>query len=449
MKDSRRDFIKKTAAASAAISIGGILPGFSAKSYAGIMGANERIKVGIMGVRARGLALAKNYARLKNCEIISISDVEKNYMNKCIGVVDEIQGSKPEAIGDFRKALELKDMDAMVIATPDHWHAPATILACKAGKHVYVEKPCAHNPREGEMMVSAARKYNRKVQLGTQRPSWPNVQEALKSIHDGVIGRVYYAKGWYVNDRPSIGKGKWVSVPKDFNYDLWQGPAPREPYRDNIQPYNWHWFWNWGTGEAGNNATHFVDLMRRGMKCDYPSSVRSVGGRYCYDDDWQTPDTQVMTYQFPNDTMMDFESRSCNPRPIEGSSVGAEFYGTKGTLVLTGWNEYRLYDIDNKLLKDASNNAKEMIKGSTISPSQALDTLHIKNFLDGIRKGTPLNAEIEEGYKSTLLVLLGNIAHRAGDISFKTNPDNGHILDNDKAMKLWNRKYEPGWEPTI
>ncbi len=449
MQDTRRDFIKKAATATAAVSIGGILPGFSPKSYANIVGANDRIKVGVMGVHARGLALAKNYAHQKNCEVISISDVDKGYMNKCIDKVNEIQGSKPKAIGDFRKALELKEMDAMVIATPDHWHAPATILACKAGKHVYVEKPCSHNPWEGEMMVSAARKYNRQVQLGTQRPSWPNVQKALKSIHDGVIGRVYYAKGWYTNNRASIGHGKWVAVPKGFNYDLWQGPAPREPYRDNIQPYNWHWFWNWGTGEAGNNATHFVDLMRRGMKCNYPTNVQSSGGRYRYNDDWQTPDTQVMTYQFPNNTMMEFESRSCNGRNVEGSGVGAAFYGEKGTLVLNGWNAYKIYDLDNKLLKEVKNTSKRVASGSTVDPAQTLDGRHIQNFFDGIRHDAPLNAEIEKGYKSTLLVLLGNIAVRSGNISFKTNPENGHILDNEEANKYWKRDYQKGWEPTV
>lgn len=448
MTDSRRDFIKKTMAASAAVSLGGMLPGFSARSYGNIIGANERIKVGIMGVHARGLALATNYANQKNCEVISISDVERNYMNKCVDEVNKIQGTKPKAIGDFRKALELKEMEAMVIATPDHWHAPATILACKAGKHVYVEKPCSHNPHEGEMMVSAARKYNRKVQLGTQRPSWPNVKEALEAIQGGIIGRVYFAKGWYTNNRASIGKGKRIAVPKDFDYDLWQGPAPREPFRDNIQPYNWHWFWNWGTGEAGNNGTHFVDLMRRGMQCDFPSSVRSAGGRYLYEDDWQTPDTQVMSFQFPNNTLMEFESRSCNGRYIEGSSVGASFYGEKGTLVLEGRNAYKIYDLKNKLLKEVKNDFAIDTR-NTVSPAQALDALHIQNFFDGIRKNAPLNAEIEKGYKSTLLVQLGNIAVRAGNISFKTDPQNGHILDNEVAKKFWQRTYQPGWEPSI
>lgn len=436
-------------AASAAVSLGGVLPGFSAKSYGSIIGANDRIKVGIMGVHARGLALAQNYAQQKNAEVISISDVSTDAMNKCVGAVEKITGQKPAAIGDFRKALENKDLEAMVIATPDHWHAPAGILACKAGKHVYVEKPCSHNPNEGEMLVAAARKYDRKVQMGSQRRSWPNVIEAMQALHEGIIGRVYYAKGWYANNRRAIGTGKEVAVPPGFNYDLWQGPAPREAYRDNIQPYHWHWFWNWGTGEAGNNGTHFTDLMRWGMQCDYPSGVHSGGGRYRYKDDWQTPDTQVITWEFPNNTFMEWEGRSCNGRYVEDTAVGAAFYGEKGTLVLTGWNAYKIYDLDNNVLKDVKNNAARMAEMSQVSPSQALDALHIQNFFDGIRKGAPLNAEIADGHKSTLLVQLGNIAIRAGNVSLKTNPANGHILDNEAANRYWQREYQAGWAPVV
>jgi len=448
MEDSRRDFIKKTVATSAAVSFGGILPGFSAKSYASILGANERIKVGIMGVHARGLALADNYARQKNCEIIYICDVDSQSMNKCIDTVEKIQNSRPKAIPDFRKALEDKFLDAMVIATPDHWHAPAAILACQAGKHVYVEKPCSHNPHEGEMLVAASRKYDRKVQMGSQRRSWPNIIAAMKELQEGIIGRAYYAKGWYTNNRESIGTGKKVPVPSTLDYDLWQGPAPREPYRDNILPYNWHWFWNWGTGEAGNNGTHMVDLMRWGLGVEYPSSVRSSGGRYRYQDDWQTPDTQVITWEFPNNTLMEWEGRSCNGRTIEDSTVGAAFYGEKGTLVIGGGNSYKIYDLKNKLIKDVKTEIT-IDPHNLVNPSQALDALHIQNFFDGIRKGTPLNAEILKGYQSTLLGQLGNIAVRSGNISFKTDEKNGHITNNKEAEGYWKREYEPGWEPRV
>jgi predicted dehydrogenase len=448
MEDSRRDFIKKTMALSAAASLGGILPGFSAKSYASILGSNERIKVGIMGVHARGLALADNYARQNNCEVRYICDVDSQSMNKCIDAVEKIQNKRPKAIPDFRKALEDKLLDAMVIATPDHWHAPAAILACKAGKHVYVEKPCSHNPHEGEMLVAASRKYNRKVQMGSQRRSWPNIIVAMKELQDGIIGRSYYAKGWYTNNRESIGMGKGLPVPSSLNYDLWQGPAPREPYRDNILPYNWHWFWNWGTGEAGNNGTHMLDLMRWGLGVEYPTSVRSGGGRYRYKDDWQTPDTQVISWEFPNHTFMEWEGRSCNGRTIEDSSVGAAFYGEKGTLVIGGGNSYKLYDLKNKLLKEVKSEIT-IDPRNPVNPSQTLDALHIQNFFDGIRKGTELNAEILKGHQSTLLGQLGNIAVRAGNISFKTDERNGHIINNEEADKYWKREYEPGWELSV
>jgi Predicted dehydrogenases and related proteins len=447
MEDSRRDFIKKTIAASAAISLGGILPAFSAKSYGSILGANDRIKVGIMGVNARGLALARNFSQQKNCEVIYISDVDTRAMETCIGTVEKIQNKRPKAAPDFRKALEDKSLEAMVIATPDHWHAPAAILACKAGKHVYVEKPCSHNPSEGEMLVAASRKYNRKVQMGSQRRSWPNVIAAIKEVKDGAIGRPYYAKGWYTNNRPSIGTGKTGEIPSWLNYDLWQGPAPREAYRDNILHYNWHWFWNWGTGEALNNGTHMVDLMRWGLGVEYPSSVHSVGGRYRYKDDWQTPDTQVITWKFPNNTLMEWEGRSCNGRNIEDSSVGVSFYGEIGTLVIGSGNSYKVYDLKNKLLKEVKNNITIDAR-NTVDPSQALDALHIQNFFDGIRKGTSLNAEILEGHKSTLLCQLGNISLRSNGV-LDTNEKDGHILNNQVADKFWKREYQPGWEPKI
>ncbi len=446
MKNSRRDFIRKTVAGSAAVSMGGILPGFSAKSYASILGANDRIVVGVMGVHSRGLALANNFAAQKGCEVAYISDVDSRSAEKCIDSVEKIQNKRPKASPDFRKALEDKTLDAMVIATPDHWHAPAAILACKAGKHVYLEKPASHNPHEGELVVAAARKYNRLIQMGDQRRSFPNVITAIGKLHDGIIGRAYFAKGWYTNNRPSIGHGKVAPVPDWLDYDLWQGPAPRRPYRDNLIHYNWHWFWHWGTGEALNNGTHMVDLMRWGLGVDYAKRVTSAGGRYRYHDDWETPDTQVITMEFPNNTLMEWEGRSCNGRTIEGSSAGVIFYGEKGSMVIDG-NAYKIYDLKNHVVKEVKNDIV-VDPRNRVNPSQALDALHIQNFFNGIRKGEKLNADILGGHKSTLLCQLGNIAYRSGDI-LHINPENGHIIDDKKAMGYWSRKYEPGWEPEI
>ena len=290
--DSRRDFIKKTVTGAAALSIGGVLPGFSAKSYGRILGANERVQVAMMGVNSRGFALASNFAAQKNCEVRFICDVDKRAADKCISEVSKIQNKEPMAQPDFRKALEVKDLDALVIAAPDHWHAPAALLASAAGKHVYLEKPCSHNPHEGELLLAAAKKYKNVIQMGNQRRSWPNVAAGIAELHGGIIGRPYFAKTWYTNNRAAIGVGKKIAVPEWLDYDLWQGPAPRRDLKDNLIHYNWHWFWHWGTGEALNNGTHMIDLARWGLQVEFPTKVSSAGGRYRYQDDWEAPEAE-------------------------------------------------------------------------------------------------------------------------------------------------------------
>nr|WP_044129568.1 Gfo/Idh/MocA family oxidoreductase [Rudanella lutea] len=444
---SRRTFMGQALAGTAALTLGGILPGFSPKSYARILGANDRIQVGMMGVNSRGLALASNFALQPNCQVRSVSDVDTRAADKCITTVEKLGEAKPQAVPDFRKALEDKDLDALIIAAPDHWHAPAALLASKAGKHVYLEKPCSHNPHEGELLVAAQKKYKNVIQMGNQRRSWPNVAAGVLAVRDGIIGRPYFAKGWYTNNRPSIGVGKASAVPSWLNYDLWQGPAPRQAFKDNILHYNWHWFWNWGTGESLNNGTHMLDLMRWGLNVDYPTRVTSTGGRYRYQDDWETPDTQVISLEFANNTGMTWEGRSCNGRTIEGSSVGVIFYGDKGALQIDGGNAYKVYDLDNNLVKEVKNdvviNARDRM-----NPSQALDALHIQNFFDAIRKGAALNSDILSGHQSTLLCQLGNIALRSGS-TLDIDPATGRIKNNKAAERFWKREYQRGWEPTV
>lgn len=447
MDNSRRKFLKKTIAGTAAISFGGILPGFSAESYKNILGANDKIRVASMGVNSRGLALGSNFASQNNFEVLYACDVDIRAADKYIGVVEKIQNKQPKAQPDFRKALEDKQLDVLVIAAPDHWHAPAAILACQAGKHVYLEKPCSHNPNEGELLVKAAKKYNCILQMGNQRRSWPNVAAAIAEVKSGVIGRPYFAKAWYTNNRPSIGKGKITTVPDWLNYDLWQGPAPRKPFRDNVIHYNWHWFWNWGTGEALNNGTHMVDLARWGLGVDYPVRVSSSGGRYRYEDDWETPDTQVINIEFENKTLISWEGRSCNGTKVAGASTGVTFYGEKGSLMINEGNAYTIYDLQDKIIKDVQ--PEQLIDGrNTTSPSQLLDAFHLQNFFDGIQKGVPLNSDIVGGHQSTLLVQLGNIALRSGT-TLNIDPNNGHIINNTEAMKYWSREYQPGWEPKL
>ncbi len=445
-KSNRREFIENAIKGSAALAVGGVLPGFSARSYAGIPGANERINVGIMGVNNRGGALANNFAAQPNSRVIHICDVDKRASEKCIAAVQKVQGTAPADTPDFRKALEDKQMDALVIAAPDFWHAHASIWALKAGKHVYVEKPCSYDPNEGELLVAASKKYKSVIQMGNQRRSWPNIIRAMEELHAGVIGRVYFGKGWYANNRPSIGKGKEVAVPDWLNYELWQGPVPRRPYRDNLVHYNWHWFWHWGTGEAVGNGVHMLDMLRWGMGVEYPVRVTSAGGRYRYQDDWETPDTQIITWEFDNNSSILWEARSCNGHGVDGVGVGVAFYGENGSLVIDG-NGYRVYDLKNKEVKEAKTGSEMNLLDRT-NPSRNLDSLHIQNFFDGIKKGATLNADIPNGHISTLLCQLGNIAWRTGEV-LQTDPKNGRILNSSKARKLWAREYEPGWELKI
>lgn len=444
---TRRNFIKTAAIGTAALSFGGILPGFSAKSYGNILGSNEKIRVAMMGVNSRGLALATNFASQANCEVAYVCDVDSRAADKCIQKVEGVQKKRPMAQADFRKALEVKDIDALVIAAPDHWHAPAAILASQAGKHVYLEKPASHNPNEGEILLAAASKFKNVIQMGNQRRSWPNVVAAIKELHNGVIGRPYFAKTWYTNNRASIGIGKPTAVPTWLDFELWQGPAPRREFKDNLIHYNWHWFWHWGTGEALNNGTHMVDLARWGMQVDYPTKVSSAGGRYRYQDDWQTPDTQVINLEFGNKGAITWEGRSCNGRTIEGSSVGVIFYGENGTLQIDGNNAYIIHDLKNKVIKEVKNDVAVDATNLT-NPSQSLDAIHIQNFFDGIKKGTKVNADILNGHISTLLVQLGNIAQRTG-ATLNIDPKNGHILQNKEALKYWSREYQKGWEPKV
>lgn len=446
MEESRRNFIKKAVIGTTAMTFGGILPSFSAKSYGNIIGANERINIAMMGVNARGKALANNFAIQPNSQIAYICDVDSGAIGRCMPEVMKRQKRQPKTEGDFRRALEDKDVDAMVVAAPDHWHAPAAILASSAGKHVYLEKPCSHNPHEGELLIEAVKKYKNVIQMGNQRRSWPNVAAGIREVHNGAIGKAYFAKTWYTNNRAPIGVGKEVAVPNWLNFDLWQGPAPRRAFRDNILHYNWHWFWHWGTGEALNNGTHFVDLARWGLQVEYPRRVTSVGGRFAHKDDWETPDTQTIGLEFGNNSMITWEGRSCNGMKTDGATVGVVFYGDKGSLQINGDNAYRIFDLNSRLVKEVRDTTNVEATSLT-NPSQQLDAVHIQNFFSAIKDGSALSSDIIGGHQSTLLVQLGNIALRTGqalDIDSKT----GRILNNKEAMdKYWKREYQTGWEP--
>ena len=447
--ENRREFIKTMAVGSVGLTIGGTAFGFSAKSYKNIIGANDRIHVAMIGVNSRGNSMSGTFARQKNTEVACICDVDERAIPKAIKtVMGANQANTPKAEKDCRKVLEDQSIDAIYIATPDHWHAPLTIMGCKAGKHVYVEKPLSHNPNEGEIAIAAARKYDRVVQMGAQRRSAPVLTQGIKKLHEGIIGRVYLAKTWYTNAR----KANFLkpgAVPSWLDYDLWQGPAPRLPFQDGLVHYNWHWFWHWGTGEALNNGTHEVDVARWGLGVDFPTRVTSVGGRYNYKDDWETPDTQIITMDFPGRVSLMWECRSSNGRKIEGLDRGIIFYGENGSLD-TGGDSYKVYDLSGKLVEEVKSLTEEAdVQGrNTASPSLGMDSLHAADFLDAIRNHRRPNCDVELGHKSILGMQLGNISWRLGR-DLNIDPKNGHIVGDKEAQKLWSRTYEKGWEPKI
>jgi len=450
---NRRDFLRTTGAAglvglaSGCARLGTGAAKSAGRFYVGRKSSpNEKVMVATVGIRSRGKKLTGEFAGYKNSEVRYVVDVDGRYLDAAAKTAADAQGKTPGKLQDFRKALDDKDVDAIAIATPDHWHAPMTIMALKAGKHVYVEKPCSHNPAEGEMLVAAQKKYRPLIQMGNQRRSLAVAHQMVNEIREGVIGNVYFAQTWYTNNRAPIGFGKRVPVPDYLDWDLWQGPAPRVPYRSNILPYNWHWFWHWGTGEALNNGTHEIDVARWAMGVDFPFRVSSAGGRYHYvgEDDWEAFDTQTISIEFKEGKCISWEGRSCNKFTVHGASRGVTLVGTEGAIEYLS-NSYTVYDKDGKLVKSVGRASGGDVT-DTVDPG--LGSSHSGNFVDAIRGEAKLNSPIHEGHKSVLLCQLGNIALRTGT-TLNINPKNGHILKNRAAQKLWSRDYERGWEPKV
>ncbi|HMH35274.1 MAG TPA: Gfo/Idh/MocA family oxidoreductase, partial [Puia sp.] len=296
-------------------------------------------------------------------------------------------------------------------------------------------------------LVKALHQYGKLIQMGNQRRSMPTMMEAAKLVKEGALGNAYFAKAWYTNNRKSIGYGKKIAVPASLDFELWQGPAPRKEFQDNLVHYNWHWFWHWGTGEACNNGTHEIDCCRWCLGVDFPTKVNSSGGRYAFKDDWQTPDTQVASFEFGEGKSISWEGRSCNNFPVEGGGRGFTIYGDKGTLINLGGGDYKILDEKNKLVKEVKS---EVAADPTnpISASGNLDLYHFDNFVQSVRGDAKLNAPVDDGHKTVLLRHLANIAQRTGN-TLHCDPANGHILQDNNAEKLWKREYERGWEPVV
>ncbi|HZE08077.1 MAG TPA: Gfo/Idh/MocA family oxidoreductase [Gemmatimonadaceae bacterium] len=448
----RRDFLKKASVASlgalAATRRGALSSISPATGPLLVLNGSpaEKMVVGVMGLNGRGMVHAAGFARGPNTTLGYLCDVDSKVLAKALNDVSTLQSPAPKTVGDFRRMLDDKSVDAVAIATPDHWHVPATILALDAGKHVYVEKPSGHDPREDELIVEAARKHpHLKVQLGTQARSGPHFIEALQLVREGQIGTPYLARAWYANTRTGIGKGKVVPVPPNLDYEMWQGPAPRTPYRDNVIHYNWHWFTNWGTGEICNNGTHEIDVARWFLGVDYPTSVTSTGGRFHYDDDWQFPDTQEATFVFDGNKSIIWQGQSCNGLLLYERSRGTAVLGTKGSVIVDR-DGYVVYDLNNKIVKQL----QAAPKGDALNTvgDDWLTKIHQDNFTSAVRTGTKLSAPIEDGAKTGTLCHLGTIAQQLGR-KLTTSRSNGHIIGDAEASARWSRQYDPRWKPVV
>ncbi len=429
---TRRSAMKGLAASTAAASF---------TSSVSAKGANERIVVGAIGLGGRGRIHAKLLAERKDVELAYVCDPDLIRAENAATEVERAGGKRPKVVQDLRLVLEDDSVDAVTVATPDHWHAPAAILACEAGKHVYVEKPCSHNVREGRLMVEAARKHDRVVQVGTQARNSVHVKRAMELIRDGAIGDVLVAKAWDSQLRRDIGHGKPGNPPGKLDYDLWLGPAPHEPYHENHLHYNWHWRYAYGTGDMGNDGVHELDLALWGLGVDgqHPESVSAIGNKLFFDDDQEFPDTQNVTFDFApagengRRRQLIFELRIWTPYRMEGYENGNAFYGTKGFLLLGKNDNFKLYGERNKLIEE--------MKADGANTQNTI--IHHDDFLNCIRNGGRPQADIEIGHHGSTACHLGNIASRLKRTLFFDGKTEQFVGD-DEANKLLTRTYRDG-----
>ena len=470
---SRRQFLTRSAQTAAGLVAAGALTSCATlrpTARGRIIGANDRINLAVLGIRSRGGALARRFAKIPNVRVKTVVDVDENLFPESVKELEEIQGIAPSTEYDLRRTFNDEDIDAVVIATTDHWHALATIWACQAGKHVYVEKPCSHNIREGRKMVEAARRYNRIVAVGFQSRSSRNARSAIKFLQDGGLGEVYMARGLCFKPRDSISRYPDGPVPdgedfyvtiggkkmphynfkylKKIHYDLWLGPAPKRPFNRNRFHYNWHWYWDYGCGDIGNQGPHELDLARWGLgEKGHPVRIKSAGGFFAFDSDQETPNTQTAIYEYADGKILQFEVRGLythteagiGSEGEKGRCVGNTFYGTKGWMALGGssWRTY--FGRDNEP-GPSSETADEAYDPMDLAGAGGEG--HFDNFITALRSGNrnDLNSEIASGSISTALAHLANISCRLGrQLNFDGNREK--FVGDSKANRMLTRKY--------
>ncbi len=420
-KFTRRDMLKTAVPGSLAVmSIPTLIPSTA-------FGANDRLRVAVIGVNGRGKDHISGFSKLDNVEVATLCDVDKVVLNERAADFEKKYAKKIHIEQDLRRVYEDKSIDAVSIATPNHWHALAAIWACQAGKDVYVEKPACHNLFEGRQLVEAAKKYNRIVQHGVQLRSSAAIQEAIQHLRDGLIGKVYMARGTVYKWRPDIGNLGKSPVPEGLDWDLWQGPAQARDFSKNYVHYNWHWFWDYGNGDIGNQGVHETDLAMWGLDVGLPEVITSAGGKYLWNDCKETPEVLTSTYQYPKEgKIIEFEVRPWMTNKEDGVEVGNIFYGDKGYMVINGYNDYKTYLGRNREPGPARNAGGD----------------HYKNFVDAVRAKNKalLNGPIETGHLSASIAHLGNIAYRLGR-TLKFDPKTETFPGDKEANAMLTRKY--------
>lgn len=417
----RRDFTITTAAT--AFAAGGAL---AAKS--------DTVNICLMGVGGRGKTLAQWFGALPDVRIPIVCDIDENVVAPAMKMISESQGKAPKLVSDIRRVLEDKDIDAIVMATPLHWHAPGTILACDAGKDVYVEKPASHNIREGRLMVDAARRNKRIVQMGIQSRSRPVTQRFVEYVQSGKLGKTLVAKVWNVQMRRNIGHKADEPVPAGVDYDSWTGPLPPMPFNRNRYHGTVNWHWHYGTGDIGNDGVHWLDIARWAMGVELPQHVSGTGAKLFFDDDQQTPDTMNVTYDYGG-KLIQFEQRLWNSYRMEGSENTVAVYGSDGMAQVGRWqgghHEFRVFDKTGKMVHLER------------EPSPDFNH-HARNFIDCIKSRAQPAGDIEAGHVSTVLCHLGNIVARTKrSVNFDAKTERA-IADND-ANRYVSRVYRKHW----
>ncbi len=425
----RRSFLQRSTLAAATSGIA-----IAKASQASPLSRPNKLHVGVVGLGGQGKSHLRSYLENADVEVAWICDVDSERLNEAKGIAKDAK-----ATSDLRQMLDDATVDIVSIATPDHWHSPAALLALKAGKHVYVEKPCSHNVREGRLLVEAARKSGKLVQHGTQSRSAEWIRQAMRALQEGIIGDVIMAKAWDVQFRPPIGHAQPTNPPANLDYDTWVGPAEWLPYQANRAHYTWHWWYDFGTGDAGNDGVHEIDIARWGLGVNQqPSRVAAIGGKYVHQDDQQFPDTMTALFEYPSNAaqayskQLVFEMRLWSRYYPHNMDNANEFLGTKGRMLLTKRGKVQVFDEKGKEIE------LQITEDRSVSVAA-----HQKNFIAAIRGEEVLNADAETAHLSSSLPHLANVACRLGR-SFSFDPQSETFQNDPEANRLLTRKYREG-----